>query len=131
LELIGKDVTNQTLRAAIEVHRHLGPGLLESTYRQCLVHQMLLAGLHVRQEVAIPIVFKGEEIANAYRADLIVEDQVLIELKAVENILPIHVAQTLTYLRHSGLSVALLLNFNVPRFQQGIRRFVHQRPKPS
>jgi GxxExxY protein len=125
MKLIGEEMTDRVLGAAVEVHRCLGPGLLESTYRLCLIHQMTLCGLPVQQEVSIPIMFKGYEIANAYRADLIVNSQVLIELKATESILPIHVAQTLTYLRHSNLPIALLLNFNVPKFQQGIRRFVH------
>ena len=121
---VDNEVTGRILGAAIEVHRHLGPGLLESAYRVCLLHELRAAGLHVRNEVAFPIAYKGRVIEGAYRADLVVEGAVLVELKAVENILPIHEAQTLTYMRLGNLPVGLLLNFNVPRLKDGIRRFI-------
>ena len=117
-------VTRRILSAAIEVHRHLGPGLLESTYRTCLVREMAGSGLQVRIEAPVPIQYRDARIDIAYRADLIVEDAVLVELKAVEKILPIHQAQTLTYLKHSKLRVGLLLNFNVILLKHGIRRFI-------
>jgi len=118
------DLTGRILKCAYETHRILGPGLLESTYRVCLAHELTRNGLVVRQEVPIPIKFKEIDIEASYRADLLVDDCVLLELKAVEKLLPIHEAQTLTYLRHSNLKVGLLINFNVPRLKLGLRRFI-------
>ena len=117
-------LTGRIIAAAIEVHRHLGPGLLESAYRTCLLDELAAAGLNVRHKVVLPISYKGRQIEGAYRADLVVEDAVLVELKAVEHILPIHESQTLTYLRLGNLPVGLLLNFNVPRLKDGIHRFI-------
>ena len=119
-----QEVTRSVLSAAIEVHRHLGPGLLESTYRMCLARELTERGLHVRPEAPVPITYRDFRIDVAYRADLIVEDSVLVELKSVDKILPIHEAQILTYLAHSKLRVGLLLNFNVTLLKHGIRRFV-------
>ena len=121
---VDNELTGRILGAAIEVHRQLGPGLLESAYRACLVDELRAAGLGVRHEVTLPITYKGRVIEGAYRADLVVEGAVLVELKAVERILPIHEAQTLTYMRLGNLPVGLLLNFNVPRLREGIRRFI-------
>ena len=118
------DLTSRILGCAFDTHRILGPGLLESTYRTCLAHELAACGLHVRQEVPIPITFRDLHLDASYRADLIVEDVVLIELKAIEKLLPVHHAQTLTYLRHSGLRVALLMNFNVPRLKLGLHRLI-------
>ena len=120
----GAGMTGRILKAAFEVHRVLGPGLLESTYRTCLVHELDSSGLRAREEVPIPVMYKGESILTAYHADVIVEEQVLLELKAVERLLPIHEAQMLTYLKHCNIRVGLLLNFNVVRLKHGIRRFV-------
>ena len=117
------DITRKVLGCAFDVHSRLGPGLLESAYQACLHHRMVRAGLKVESEVPIAINFDGVSIPTAYRADIVVENRVLIELKAVERLLPVHLSQTLTYLKHSDLEVALLLNFNVQRFRQGIRRF--------
>ena len=117
-------LSRRILASAIRVHRRLGPGLLESTYRACLTRQLQLDGLAHETESPIDIAYEGLEISGAYRADIIVEGLVLLELKAVEAILPIHQAQVLTYLRLSGLHVGLLLNFNVPRLKDGIRRFM-------
>lgn len=117
-------LTRRILAAAIEVHRELGPGLLESTYSACFLAQLKLAGLAVESEVHIPIRYKDLEIAIAYRADIIVESAVLIELKAVSEIDSSHVAQILTYLRHSALPVGLLINFNEPTLMRGVRRYV-------
>jgi GxxExxY protein len=128
---VDNELTGRIVGAAIEVHRHLGPGLLESAYRACLVDELKAASLHVRSEVALPINYKGRVIEGAYRADLVVEGTVLVELKAVEFILPIHEAQTLTYMRLGNLPVGLLLNFNVPRLKDGIRRFIARCPNPT
>jgi len=98
--------------------------LLESTYRFCLAKQLESEGIAVRQEVPISISYKGFVLPTAYRADLVVEDATLVELKAVETILPVHEAQILTYMRHGSFSIGLLLNFNVKVLKHGIRRFV-------
>jgi len=108
----------------MRVHRNLGPGLLESAYRSCLARQLALDGLAFEQEVPIPIRYEGLEMQCAYRADIIVDRSVLLELKAVETLLPIHQAQVLAYLRLSGLHLGLLLNFNAVTLKDGIRRFV-------
>ena len=117
-------LTRKILACAFEVHRVLGPGLLESTYRACLLREMGERGLEAREEVPIAISYRGRQLDAGYRADLIVDEAVLVELKAVERLLPIHEAQTLTYLKHARLRVALLLNFNVARLTSGIRRFI-------
>ena len=122
--LLSANLTERILRAAIEVHRELGPGLLENTYRCCLVHQLRLEGLTVQSEVPIPITYKGLALDASYRADLIVENTALIELKATERLLPIHEVQTLTYLKLAGLRVGLLMNFNVTSLKHGIRRLI-------
>jgi GxxExxY protein len=116
--------TQAILGSAIEVHRALGPGLLESTYRACLMKQLLLDGLVAEQEVAVPICYEGDVLDSGYRADIVVDGTVLVELKAVDSILPIHEAQLLTYLKHSQLRVGLLINFNVRRLMDGVRRFI-------
>ena len=121
-EFLHGDLTHGVLAAAIEVHRALGPGLLENTYRRCLTHELQLAGMTVKQEVPVSLEYKGIAIENAYRADVIVDGAVLIELKCVEKILPVHRAQVATYLRFLGLRVGLLLNFNETRLPEGIRR---------
>ena len=117
-------LTRSILGSAIEVHRELGPGLLEGTYRACLLKQLARDGLEARHEVSIPILYKGAITDFAYRADIVVEDRVLLELKAVEALLPVHEAQVLTYLKHSGLRVGLLMNFNVLGLVKGVRRFL-------
>ena len=123
----GVALTRDIIGGAIEVHRALGPGLLESTYEACLVVELRERGLRVRQQVPLPVHYKGLEVATGYRVDLIVEDAVILELKAVEQLLPIHEAQLLTYLRLSGKQLGLLLNFNVPLMKDGVRRFILDR----
>ena len=118
------DLTGRIISSALDVHKALGPGLLEGAYRACLAHRLRCAGLDVRQEVPIPFRFDGIELDVSYRADLIVENKVLIELKAVEQILSLHESQVLTYLKLSGLRVGLLMNFNVHRLRSGLHRFV-------
>ncbi|MGZ5072514.1 MAG: GxxExxY protein [Usitatibacter sp.] len=123
-EDICPELTRRILGSAIEVHRELGPGLLESTYRVCLVHQLILDGHEVRQEIPIPTTYKGSVVDASFRADLIVDESVLLELKAVEKLLPLHEAQTLTYMKLCNLRIGLLINFNVRSLKDGIRRFV-------
>jgi GxxExxY protein len=116
-------LTSRVLGCAIEVHRTLGPGLLESAYRTCLVHELCSAGIAVRHEVPIPILYKERTLDCGFRADLIVDDALLLELKSVERLLPIHEAQILTYLKLTDIRVGFLINFNVTPLKAGIRRF--------
>jgi GxxExxY protein len=117
-------LTRQIIGAAIEVHRALGPGLLESAYEECLCLELKLRGLSFRRQVAIPIEYKGIKLDCAYAADLIVNDQVILELKAVEKILAIHEAQLLTYMKLLKMKKGLLINFNTAVLKHGIRRRV-------
>ena len=123
-ELVDRQLTQQVVEAAVEVHRHLGPGLLESSYRACLLHEFGLRSIKYRSEALIPIRYKGATVSSSYRADVIVEDKVLLELKAVDHLLPICEAQILTYLKLSNLRVGFLMNFNVQRLNLGLRRYV-------
>jgi GxxExxY protein len=116
--------TSAIIGAAIEVHRHLGPGLLESAYEECLCHELHLCGLAFERQGDLPVSYKGLNLDCGYRIDLIVNKEVVLELKAIERILPIHQAQLLTYMKLSGMSVGLLINFNVPLLTQGIIRRV-------
>ncbi|MBK8904923.1 MAG: GxxExxY protein [Anaerolineaceae bacterium] len=117
------ELTRQIIGAAIEIHRHLGPGLLESTYESCLVYELEKVGLAVQKQVALPVVYKELQLPKAYHIDLLVNDQIVVELKAVDNILPVHEAQVLSYLKLSQLKVGLLLNFHVKMMKDGVRRF--------
>ena len=114
--------TSPIIGAAIEVHRQLGPGLLESVYEECLCHELYLRGLAFERQVALPVSYKGLQLDCGYKIDLIVEREVVVELKAVEKILPIHEAQLLTYLKISGKRVGLIINFDVPLLTRGIIR---------
>ena len=121
----GKDPrTASIIGAAIEVHRALGPGLLESAYEECLCHELHLRGLAFERQVDLPVSYKGVLLACGYKLDLIVEQEVVLELKAVEAILRVHEAQLLTYLKLSGKNVGLLINFNTPVLTRGIKRLV-------
>lgn len=120
--LIHGDVTNHILAAAYSVHTHLGPGLLESSYKACLVHELSGAGLACEVEKLLPVKYRGIHVDLGYRLDLLVENAVVVEIKAVQSILPVHEAQLPSYLRLSGKRVGLLINFNVARLRQGIRR---------
>ena len=120
-------LTEQIIGAAIEVHREKGPGLLESAYEGCLAHELGLRGLQVARQVPVPLVYKGITIDIAFRADLIVENQVLLELKAIETILPVHKAQVLSYIRETGHRVGLLLNFHTLKLVDGLTRVVNER----
>lgn len=115
-------LSQATIGAAIEVHRHLGPGLLESSYQACLGRELELRGLHYEREVVLPLEYKGERLAKCYVIDLVVGGRLLVEVKAVERLLPIHTAQLITYLRLKGLSAGLLVNFHVEQLVRGVRR---------
>ena len=118
------EITEQVIGAAIQVHRTLGPGLLESAYEACLAFELTKRDLRVAQQMPLPIVYDEVRIDCGYRLDLVVEEQVIVELKSVEKLLPIHEAQLLSYLKLSGCPVGLLINFNVPLLKNGIRRMV-------
>ncbi len=118
--------TEAIIGAAIEVHRHLGPGLLESAYEECLCEELSLRGLPYKRQVALPITYKGKKLEVGYRIDILVNNEVVVELKTVDAILPIHEAQTLTYMRLGGWKVGLILNFYVPLMKNGVKRLVHQ-----
>jgi len=117
-------VTERIIGAAIEVHRHLGPGLLESTYETCLAYELQTAGLKVERQKSLPLIYKSITIDQGYRLDLLVEKQVIVELKAVEKLMPVHEAQLLSYLKLSGCKVGLLINFNVKLLKYGVKRFI-------
>jgi GxxExxY protein len=119
-------LATEIIGAAIEVHRQLGPGLLEAVYRDCLVYELKDRGINVERERTIPVRYKGLELPAAYRADLIVSDSVIVELKAVDILLPVHAAQLLSYLRISEKKLGLLINFNMAQLREGIRRIVNQ-----
>jgi GxxExxY protein len=116
--------TSPVIGAAIEVHRQLGPGLLESAYEECLCYELRMREVQFRRQVDLPVLYKGLKLDCGYKIDLIVEDQVVLELKAIEKLLPVHEAQLLTYLRLANKRVGLLINFNVPLLTQGIVRRV-------
>lgn len=118
------DVTQIVIGCAVKVHTALGPGLLESAYHRCLVHDVEKAGLLVESELALPIVYDDLKIDAAYRVDMRVENIVMVEIKAVEKLLPVHIAQVLSYLQLSGVRVGLLLNFNVAHLSSGIKRLI-------
>jgi len=118
-------LTREVIGAAIEVHRVLGPGLLESTYERCLEHELKHRGVNVARQVVLPVEYKGMQLDEGYRLDLVVNGSLLLELKSVEALLPIHRAQVITYLKLSGLKGALLINFNVPLLKDGIVRLAN------
>jgi GxxExxY protein len=117
-------ITETIIGAAIEVHRHLGPGLLESVYQTCLAKELSLAGLAFEQQKQLPVEYKGLKLECGYRLDFLVERIVVVELKTVDSLLPVHESQLLTYLKLSGCKTGLLLNFNVPVLKSGIKRMV-------
>jgi GxxExxY protein len=117
-------ITHGIIAAAIEVHRHLGPGLLESAYQECVCYELSQMGLSFTREVHLPLSYKGLQLDCNYRIDLLVEDAVIVELKSIEQILPIHSAQLLTYLKASHKQIGLLINFNVRVLKDGIKRVV-------
>ena len=119
-------ITETVIRCAIEVHRVLGPGLLESTYEECVTHEVIQQKLRVTRQVPLPVVYKGIKLDCGYRMDMVVEDLIVVEFKTVEALLPVHEAQLLSYLKLSGLPVGLLINFHVPILKDGLKRIVHR-----
>lgn len=120
-----KDLSAKIIGAAIEVHRELGPRLLENTYEKCLAQELLIEGIKAERQKKLPIQYKGLEIDEAYRIDILVEDRIILELKSVDSLNNVHIAQLLTYLKLSGSSLGFLFNFNVTLMKDGIRRVVH------
>jgi GxxExxY protein len=123
-KLVLENLTQEIIGAAIEVHTHLGPGLLESAYEECLCHEPHLRGISFERQVSLPLDYKGVKLDCGYKIDILVEDSVVVELKVVESVLPIHQAQLLTYLKLSKKRVGLLFNFNVSVLTKGITRRV-------
>ena len=122
--LLEGELSEKVIGAAIEVHRHLGPGLLESAYEQCMCHELSSREIRFRRQVEIPVLYKGVALNCGYKLDILVEDRIVLELKAIETILPVHEAQLLTYLRLSGKRVGFILNFHVSQMRKGILRKV-------
>ena len=121
-EFENNSLTNAIIGAAITVHRELGPGLLESVYEKCLALELTRSGHQVAAQKEIPLTYKGLNLESVFRADLIIENKVLIELKSIDQLMPVHTAQVLTYLKLTGLRTALLINFNVQLLKNGIKR---------
>ena len=124
LDIEQDPVSTKVIGLAIEVHKHLGPGLLESTYEECLAFELRQHGIKFERQVPLPVLYKGIQLDCAYRMDLVVERYLIIEIKTVEQLLPIHQAQLLTYLKLSNLRFGLLLNFNVALLRDGIKRMI-------
>ena len=122
------EITGKILQAAITVHKEMGPGLLEVVYEYCLCKELNNLGLNAQNQHLLPLYYKGENLHKDFRIDVLVENEILIEIKAVENILPVHEAQVISYLKMADLKVGLLINFNVPVIKQGFRRFVNGFP---
>ena len=123
--LKGNQLTSEIISSAIEVHRHLGPGLLESIYEECMAYELQKRGLTVKRQLELPVLYKRVELEQRYRIDLLVNDEVVIELKSTDKMQPIHHAQLLTYLKLSNKRYGLLLNFNVSVMRRGIKRFLN------
>ncbi|MBN1970570.1 MAG: GxxExxY protein [Candidatus Delongbacteria bacterium] len=117
------DLSNKVIGCAIEVHKALGPGLLESTYKQCLAHELTLNNIKFKIEETLPVKYKGIMLDCGYRIDLLIEDEIIIELKSVEEVKGIHKAQILTYMKLSGIETGFLINFNTLRLKEGLYSF--------
>ncbi|RYM36138.1 GxxExxY protein [Brumimicrobium glaciale] len=118
------NLTSEIIGGAIEVHRALGPGLLESAYNECLAYELEIRGLSVQREVAMPIIYKEVELDHGYRIDLLIEERIVVELKVVENFTDVHTAQILTYMKLGGFDLGLLINFHEKLLKNGVKRFV-------
>lgn len=125
------ELTEKVIGAAMEVHRALGPGPLESAYETCLARELAMQGIAFEQQVELPVVYRGVPLSCGYRLDFLVEGELILELKAAEELLPIHEAQILTYLKLSDKRIGLLINFNVALLKQGLRRIVNQLSETS
>jgi len=122
---IYNEITGRILKSAINVHKEMGPGLLETVYEYCLCRELNSQGLNAVNQYMLPLYYKGENLHKDFRIDILVENKVLVEIKAVEHLLPVHEAQVISYLKMSNLKVGLLINFNVPVIKQGFRRFIN------
>ena len=118
------EISNKVIGCAIEVHRELGPGLLESTYEQCLAYELNRAMIPFKLQVELPVEYKEIRLDCGYRIDLLIDDTLIVELKSVDHLVPIHEAHILTYMKLAGVSIGLLINFNVMVLKRGVRRFV-------
>jgi len=118
------ELSNKVIGCALEVHKALGPGLMESVYEKCLSYELAKAGLKYETQKAMPVIYKGIKIDCGFRIDILVEGKLIVELKSVDKVLPIHQSQVLTYMKLAGISTGLLLNFNVTKLKDGIQRFV-------
>jgi len=119
-----EEIFKKVLDCAFEVHTNLGPGLLESVYEECLFIELQMAGLNVEKQKHLPLIYKGLELESHLRLDILVENKIIVELKAVEELTDVHLAQTLTYLKLSGCKLGLLVNFNVTHLKNGIKRVI-------
>ena len=122
--LLGEKLSERVIGLAIDVHREIGPGLLESVYERCLCQELWQAGIGFERQVAIPVFYTGERLDEGFRADIIVENAIILEIKAVAAILPAHEAQLQTYLRMSRICIGLIMNFSASRLKGGLQRFV-------
>lgn len=120
-----REITEQVIGCCIEIHKQLGPGLLESAYEECLCYELSALGIAFERQKPLPVKYKSVNLDCGYRLDLVIEGKIILELKTVENLLPIHEAQLLTYLKLSGLTLGLLINFNVPVLKNGIKRIAN------
>lgn len=116
-------ITEKIIGCAIEVHKSIGPGLLESAYEECLAYELKNAGLNISRQIAVPVIYKDIKLEYGYRIDILVENAVIIELKAIEALAPVHEAQILTYMKFANKSIGLLINFNVTLLKNGIKRY--------
>lgn len=119
------EISYKVIGAAIELHKNLGPGLLESVYENALAYDLREAGLEVKQQIPMPLIYKEVKMDNGYRLDLLIENKVIIEIKSVESFAPVHFSQTLTYLKLSNMKLGLLINFNTDKLKDGIHRIVN------
>jgi GxxExxY protein len=124
MELIERQLTEQIIAALIEVHKYWGPGLYEEIYERSLMRELTLRGLKFENQLRLPLIYKDERVGEDLRLDLLVEGRIIVEIKAVKQLLPVHECQIMTYMRLTGSRVGLLVNFNVPLIKEGIRRFV-------
>ena len=125
-----EEITGQVIAAALKVHSAIGPGVLESVYKTCMQHELLKNGLRVQAEVTLPVLYDGLRMDSGFKIDLLVENLLIVELKCVESILPIHKAQLLTYLRLANKPIGLLLNFNVVHLRDGLKRILNNKYQP-
>jgi GxxExxY protein len=124
MELLYKDLTAKIVDCAITVHKLLGPGLLESAYEECLYYELISSDIQTLKQYPMPLIYKEKKLETGYRIDLLVEDKVIIEVKAVDVLNPVHTAQVMTYLKLSGCRIGFLINFNVQFLKEGIRRII-------